>query len=71
MQHLKYHDRVAIEYEISENSDSTLRSVADKLGVCRSTVMREIIRNPTVTKAWSPAALPNSNPPAECPKLRR
>lgn len=71
MQHLKYHDRVLIEFEISENPDSTLRSVAEKLGVSRSTVMREIIRNSTVTKAWSPAALPNANPPVECPKLRR
>ena len=71
MKHLRYHDRVLIEFEISENPESTLRSVAGKLGVSRSTVMREIIRNSTVTKAWNPASLPNSNPPAECPKLRK
>ena len=72
MQHLKYHDRVAIEYEISENPDSTLRSVADKLGVSRSTVMREIIRNSTVTKAYSPVSLPGTPKQApECPKLRK
>ena len=51
MKHLRYHDRVTIEFEISENPDSTLRSVAEKLGVSRSTVMREIIRNSTVTKS--------------------
>ena len=71
MKHLRYHDRVLIEFEISENPESTLRSVAGKLGVSRSTVMREIIRNSTVTRAWNPACLPNSNPPAECPKLRK
>ena len=72
MQHLKYHDRVAIEYEISENPDSTLRSVADKLGVSRSTVMREIIRNSTVTKSYSPVSLPGTPKQApECPKLRK
>ena len=29
MKHLRYHDRVLIEFEISENPDSTLRSVAE------------------------------------------
>ena len=46
MKHLRYRDRVLIESEISGNPDSTLGSVAEKLGVSRSAVMREIIRNP-------------------------
>ena len=72
MQHLKYHDRVAIEFEVSENPDPTLKSVAEKLGVSRSTVMREIIRNSIVTKAYSPASLPGTPKQApECPKLRK
>ena len=72
MKHLRYHDRVTIEFEISENPDSTLRSVAERLGVSRSTVMREIIRNSTVTKAYSPVSLPGTPKQApECPKLRK
>ena len=70
MQHLKYHDRVLIEYQIDENPDSTLRSVAAKLGVSRSTVAREIARNSTVSRSKS-IALGGSNPPAKCQKLRR
>ena len=72
MKHLKYHDRVLIKFEISENPESTLRSVAEKLGVSRSTVMREIIRNSTVTKACSPVSLRGTPKQApECPKLRK
>ena len=72
MQHLKYHDRVLIEFEISENPESTLKSVAEKLGVSRSTVMREILRNATVTQQKA-LSLPGSRktPTPECPALRR
>ena len=72
MQHLKYHDRVAIEFEVSENPDSTLRSVADRLGVSRSTVMREIIRNSTVTKPKGIVLKGTPKEPAPlCPTLRK
>ena len=72
MQHLKYHDRVAIEFEVSENPDSTLRSVAEKLGVSRSTVMREIIRNATVSKSKAISLEGSSKGPEPlCPKLRK
>lgn len=73
MQHLKYHDRVLIQFEIDENPESTLKSVAARLGVSRSTVMREIVRNSTVTKAAPRMRMPNSpeGPAPECPKLRR
>ena len=73
MKHLRYHDRVLIEFEISENPDSTLRSVAEKLGVSRSTVMREIVRNSTVTKskAISLSFRGPKAPDQPCPKLRK
>ena len=73
MQHLKYHDRVLIEFEISENPESTLKSVAEKLGVSRSTVMREILRNSTVTKskAISLSFRGPKAPQQPCPLLRK
>jgi len=71
MQHLKYHDRVLIEFEISENPDSTLKSVAEKLGVSRSTVMREIIRNSTVTKSKIVFYKDPGKAVEPCPRLRK
>lgn len=71
MKHLRYHDRVLIEYQIDENPDSTLKSVADRLGVARSTVMREILRNSTVTKSKAISLKGSAKSEPLCPKLRK
>jgi IS30 family transposase len=74
-QHLKYRDRVYIEYEITENPSSSLLLVATKLGVARSTIMREIVRNSTIVKTHTITFSSNSKVDPEklasCPKKRK
>jgi len=73
-QQMKYKDRVAIEYQIDENPESGLRSVAEKLGVARSTILREIASNSTVMPSKSIPFCKGSKRPGDgggCPTKGR
>lgn len=68
--HLTLRDRVIIQYEIENNSKSTLKTISDKLGCDSSSLYREIIRNRI---SWGSRALyfNKSKSSLDCHRLKQ